>query len=72
MHCLRFCVDDSKKYKSIRAIYIYASERSRYILSENGIVCYAMTYSFRDIEVQSRRILWHFCIFFNVLIANIS
>ena len=57
MHFLRFCVDDSKKYKSIRAIYIYASERSRYILSENDIVYYAMTYSFRDIEVQSRRIL---------------
>ena len=26
------------KYKSIKAIYIYGSERSRYVLSENGII----------------------------------
>ena len=38
----------SKKSKSTKAIYIYPSERSRYILSENGIVHYAMTYCFRD------------------------
>ena len=28
-------------------IYIYASEKSHYALSENGIVYYAMTYYFR-------------------------
>ena len=28
---------------SLLAIYIYASEMSRYALSENGIVYYAMT-----------------------------
>ena len=32
----------SKKSKSIKDIYIYASERSRYTLSENGIVYYAI------------------------------
>ena len=42
---LQFCPHLRKKYKSIKAIYLYASERSRYALSENGIV-YAMTYFF--------------------------
>ena len=40
---LQICADLSKKSKSIKAIYIYASERSRYALSEKGIVYYAMT-----------------------------
>ena len=40
---LQFCPDLSKKSKSIKAIYIYAAEGSRYALSENGIVYYAMT-----------------------------
>ena len=43
---VHFCVDLSKKSKSIKAIYIYASERPRYALSENGIVYYATTYRF--------------------------
>ena len=51
MHFLPYCADLSKKSKSIEAIYIYASERSRYVLSENGIVHYAMTYCFGDISV---------------------
>ena len=75
VHFLQFCADLSKKSKSIKAIYIYASERSRYALSENGIVYYAMTYCFGDISVWSRRILLNFCwvsIFFDVLIVNIS
>ena len=46
MHFLQFCADLSKKSKSIKAIYIYASERSRYTLSENRIVYYAMTLRF--------------------------
>ena len=50
MNCLQFNADLSKKLKSIKAVYIYASERSRYALSENGIVHYAMTYCFGDIE----------------------
>ena len=75
VHFLQFCADLSKKSKSIEAIYIYASERSRYALSENGIVYCAMTYYFGDISVWSRRILLNFCwvsIFFDILIANIS
>ena len=37
--------------KSIKAIYVYASEKSRYALSENDIVYYGMTYYFGDISV---------------------
>ena len=44
-------VTNSRKSKPVKAIYIYASEKSPYVLSENGIVHYAMTYSFRDISV---------------------
>ena len=75
VHILQYCADFSKSSKAIKAIYIYASERSRYALSENGIVYYAMTYCFGDISVWSRRILLNFCwvsIFFDVLIVNIS
>ena len=75
VHFLQFCADLSKKSKSIKAIYIYASERSRYALSENGIVYYAMTYCFGDISIWNWRILLNFCwvsIFFDILIANIS
>ena len=48
---LQFYDDLSKKSKSIKANYIYASERSHYALSENDIVYYAMTYCFGDIRV---------------------
>ena len=72
---LQFYADLSKKSKSIKAIYIYASERSRYALSENGIVYCAMTYYFGEISVWSQRILLNFCwvsIFFDILMAIIS
>ena len=39
------------KYKSIEAIYTYASGRSRYALSENAIIYCAMTYCLGDIKV---------------------
>ena len=52
VHFWQFCADLSRKSKSIKAIYIYASERPRYALSENGIVYYPMTYCFRDISVE--------------------
>ena len=71
---MKFCADVSKKSKSINAIYVYAPERSRYALSENGIVYYAMTYCFGNIRFWIRRILLNFCwvsIFFGILIANI-
>ena len=38
VHFLQFCADLSKKSKSVKAIYIYASERSHYTLSENAMV----------------------------------
>ena len=41
----------SKKSKSIKSIYIYASERSRYAISENGIAYYVITYCFGDVSV---------------------
>ena len=75
MHFLQFCTDFSKKSKSVKGIYIYASKRSRHTLAENGIVYYVMTYCFGDISVWSLRILLNFCwvsIFFDTLIANIS
>ena len=51
MHFLQYCADLSKKSKSFKAIYIYAPERSRYALSENGIVYYANDLLFGDISV---------------------
>ena len=69
VHFLWFCTE------AIKVIYIYASERSRYSISENGIVYYAMTYSFGDIMVWSRRTLLNFCwvsIFFDISTANTS
>ena len=42
VHFLQFCADLIKKSKSIKVIYIYASKISRYALSENGIVYYAL------------------------------
>ena len=73
VNILQFCADLSKK--CIKEIYISASKRSRFALSENSIDYYAMTYCFGDIRVRIRRILLNFCWvsnFFDVLIANIS
>ena len=50
-HFLQLYVDLNMKSKSNEAIYIYASERSSNLLSENGIVYHAMTYYFGDIRV---------------------
>ena len=61
VHFLQFCADLSKRSRSVRTIYTYASERSRYALSENGLVYYAMTYCFGDISVWNWRILLNFC-----------
>ena len=55
-----FVLTSSKKSKSIKAIYIQRSERSRYELSEIGVVYYATTYCFRGMNVWSRRILEEF------------
>ena len=48
---LQFCANLSKTSKFSKAIYIYAFERPRYALSENGIAYYAITYCFGDIGV---------------------
>ena len=48
---MQFCADLSKKSRSVKTIYTYASERSHYALSENGFVYYAMTYCFGNIRV---------------------
>ena len=39
---LQFFADVSKKSKAVIAIYVYASESSRFALLENGIGYYAM------------------------------
>ena len=36
------------KCKSVKAIYICASEKSRYALLENGVIYCAMTYGFGE------------------------
>ena len=38
VHCLQFSTDFRKKFNCNKAIYLYAFERSRYALSENGII----------------------------------
>ena len=45
VHCLQFSADFRKKFNCNKAIYLYAFERSRYALSENGIVYCAMNFS---------------------------
>ena len=50
---LQFCADLSEKSKAIKAIYMYASESSRYTLSEIDVVYYAMTYCFNHMSVWS-------------------
>ena len=38
LYFLEFCADLSKKSKSVKAFYIYASESFHYTLSENDMV----------------------------------
>ena len=51
VHFLRFCAEFSKKSKFIKAIYIFAFERSCYPSSRNCIVYCALTYCFKGIRV---------------------
>ena len=72
MHCFN-CVLTSTRNIGLLKQFTY-NARSRYALSENGIVYYAMAYCFGDIRVWSRIILLDFClvsIFFDILIVNI-
>ena len=41
---LQFCADLSKKPKSFKAIYIYASESFHYTLSGNDMVCRGLSH----------------------------
>ena len=43
VYFFNFALTSAKKSNSFKAIYIYAFERSRYMLSENVIVYYVMT-----------------------------
>ena len=47
---LQFCTDPSKKFNSIIAIYIYASEISYYSLSINDMVYRGLSHRSRDIS----------------------
>ena len=49
----RFCnfADRNKISKAVIAIYVYASESSRFALLENGIGYYAVTESLEDISI---------------------
>ena len=47
---LQYCSDSSKKFNSITAIYIYASEISYYSLSENDMVYRGLSHRSRDIS----------------------
>ena len=47
----QFLADVSKKSKAVIALYVYASESSRFALLENGIDYYAMTQSLANISV---------------------
>ena len=50
VHFLQFCADLSKKSKSVKAIYIYASESSHYTLSENAMVYRGLSHCSWDIS----------------------
>ena len=47
---LQFCADLRKKVKSVEAIYIYASESSHYILSENAMIYRGLSHCSWDIS----------------------
>ena len=47
---MQFCADLSKKFKSIKAIYIYVCESSHYTLSENPMVSRGVSHGSWDIS----------------------
>ena len=62
VHCLQFSADFRKKFNCNKAIYLYAFERSRYALSENGIVSCAMNFSRASLFLTFYSLsyeLWH-------------
>ena len=76
-HFLQFCADHSKKSKSVKPNYLYASEGSCSAFSKDKmvIVYYATTYCCGDVRVWSQTILLNFnwvSIYFYYLIVNFS
>ena len=53
VHFFAFCADLSQKSKSVKAIYIYASERSYYSLSENDMVYMGLSHRSWDISNEN-------------------
>ena len=49
---LHFFADVSSKSKAVIAVYVYAFESSCLALLENGISCYAMTYSLKILAFE--------------------
>ena len=50
VHFSQFCADLSKKSKTVKAIYIYASKSSHYTLSKIGLVCRGASHHSWDIS----------------------
>ena len=50
VHFLKICADLSKKSKSVKAIYLYPSERTHHALSENNMVYSGLSNSLQNIE----------------------
>ena len=71
---LQFFSDVSKKSKAVIAMYVYASESSRFALLKNIIAYYTMTWSLKDNSVLSCWILQNFCwvsTFIDIFFLNI-
>ena len=49
---LLFFADINKKSKAVIAVYVYASENSRFTLLENGVGYYGMIQSLEDIVLE--------------------
>ena len=70
-----FVLTSGRNISLLKSIYIRASKRSCYALSENGIAYCSMTYWFGYIRVWSRIALSNFCwvsIVFAISTANTS
>ena len=48
---MQFFADISKISKTVKAIYVYASESSRFAFLENGVGYYALIYSLENVSV---------------------
>ena len=53
LHFLQICADLRKKSKSIKAVYLYPSDRPHHAFSENSMFYRGLSNSSRDIEEQN-------------------